>query len=46
MTDKKKYMDDEEFDETQPTGEAMPIDVEQAKAEIEAMQNQLAEAQS
>ena len=39
-------MDDEEFDETQPTGEAMPIDVEQAKAEIEAMQNQLAEAQS
>jgi len=32
MTDKKKYMDDEEFDDTQPTGGAMPIDVEQAKA--------------
>ena len=48
MTDKKKYMDDEEFDDTQPTGGAMPIDVEQAKAdaEREAMQNQLAEAQS
>ncbi len=48
MTDKKKYMDDEEFDETQPSGEVMPIDDEQAKAdaEREAMQNQLAEAQS
>jgi molecular chaperone GrpE len=46
MTEKKKHMDDEEFDDTQPTGEAMPVDNEQAKAEIEAMQSQLVEAQA
>jgi molecular chaperone GrpE len=48
MTEKKKHMDDEAFDETQPTGEAMPVDNEQAKAdaEREAMQSQLAEAQA
>jgi len=46
MTDKKKHMDDEEFDETPPTGEDMLFDAEQARAERDALQSQLAEAQS
>ena len=47
MTDKKKHMDDE-VNETQPTAESMPVDGEQLNihAELEALQSQLAEAES
>ena len=46
MTNKKKHMDDEEVNETQPTGEEMPVVDEQADVKLEALQNQLAEAES
>lgn len=39
-------MDDEEVNETQPAGEEMPVVDEQADVKLEALQNQLAEAQS
>ncbi len=46
MTNKKKHMDDEEVNETQPAGEEMPVVDEQADVKLEALQNQLAEAES
>jgi molecular chaperone GrpE len=46
MTDKKKHKHEEEETETQPTAEAMPVDGDQLKAELDALQTQLAEAES
>ena len=46
MTDKKKHKHEEEVTETQSTAESMPIDGDQFKAEWEALQAQLAEAES
>ena len=47
MTDKKKHMDDEnEIYEPQPTAEAMPINGEQINVKWDALQSQLAEAES
>ncbi len=48
MTDKKKHMDDQVIDETQPTADAIPVDGGQTNvnAELESLQRQLTEAQS
>ncbi len=46
MTDKKKHKHEDEVTETQPTAESMPVDGEQLKAERDALQTQLAEAES
>ena len=47
MTDKKKHMDDEnEIYEPQPTAESMPINGEQINVKWDALQSQLAEAES
>ncbi len=46
MTDKKKHKHEEVFDPQQPTAETMPVDGDQLKAELDALQVQLAEAES
>ncbi len=46
MTDKKKHKHEDEVTETQPTAESMPVDGDQLKAERDALQTQLAEAES
>jgi molecular chaperone GrpE len=45
MTDKKKHKH-EEVTESQPAAESAPVEVEQPNAELEALKNQLAEAES
>jgi molecular chaperone GrpE len=46
MTDKKKHKHEEEVTETQPTTETMPIDGDQPNVQVDALQAQLAEAES
>jgi molecular chaperone GrpE len=46
MTDKRKHKHEEEVTETQPTAETMPVDGEQVNVTLEALQSQLAEAES
>ena len=46
MTDKKKHQHEEQADETQVPTEILPENGEQLKAELEALQSQLAEAES
>jgi molecular chaperone GrpE len=46
MTDKKKHKHEEEVAETQPTAETMPVDGDQLKVQVEALQAQLAETES
>jgi molecular chaperone GrpE len=46
MTDKKKHKHEEEETETQPTAETMSVDGDQLKVQIDALQAQLAEAES
>lgn len=46
MTDKKKHKHEEKFDETQAAAETIPVDGEQVNVKIEALQTQLAEAES
>jgi molecular chaperone GrpE len=46
MTDKKKHKHEEEVTETQPAAETMPVDGDQVIAQLDALQNQLAEAES
>jgi len=46
MTDKKKHKHEEEVTETQPTAETMSVDGDQLKVQIDALQAQLAEAES
>jgi molecular chaperone GrpE len=46
MTDKKKHKHEEEVYEPQPTAESMPVDGEQADGRLDALQAQLAEAES
>jgi len=46
MTDKKKHKYEEEVTETQPTVESSPVDGDQLKVQVEALQTQLAESES
>jgi molecular chaperone GrpE len=46
MTDKKKHKHEEEVTETQPAAETTPVDGDQLKAQVEALQTQLAESES
>ena len=46
MTDKKKHKHEEEVGETQPTEETMSDDGDQLKVHLDALQAQLAEAES
>jgi len=46
MTDKKKHKYEEDANETQPTAESMPVDGDQANGRLDALQAQLAEAES
>ena len=46
MTDKKKHKHEEEIAEAQPTAETMSVDGDQLKVQLDALQAQLAEAES
>jgi len=46
MTDKKKHKYEEDANETQSTAESMPVDGDQANGRLDALQAQLAEAES
>jgi len=46
MTEKKKHKHEEKVDETQAAAETISIDGEQLKAQVEALQTQLAEVES
>ncbi len=46
MTEKKKHKHEVKIDETQPTAESMPVDGDQLKVQLDALQTQLAEAES
>jgi len=46
MTDKKKHKHEEAVSETESTAETMPVDGDQLKVQIDALQVQLAEAES
>ena len=46
MTEKKKHKHEEKVDETQSAAETISIDGEQLKAQVEALQTQLAEVES
>ena len=46
MTDKKKHKYEEDANETRPTAESMPVDGDQSNGKLDALQAQLAEAES